>query len=110
MGGAAGFLLLIMGIAVFKYILFGALFVLSGGKLSFWLFPNLTEDVGFFESFVPLYDYTYSGAAGKAKKGKKGKKKAKDSDDEEENDEEEEEESEAEDKSESDESTSKKSS
>ena len=49
--GAAGFLLLIMGIAVFKYILFGALFILSGGKLNFWLFPNLTEDVGFFESF-----------------------------------------------------------
>merc|ERR1719225_1040230 len=58
--GAAGFLLLIMGIAVFKYILFGLLFVLSGGKLNFWLFPNLTEDVGFFESFVPFYDYTYT--------------------------------------------------
>jgi len=83
--GAAGFLLLIMAIAIFKYILFGALFCLSGGKLSFWLFPNLTEDVGFFESFMPLYDYTYSGAS----KGKK--KKAKDSDDEESDDEDEEE-------------------
>jgi len=83
--GAAGFLLLIMAIAIFKYILFGALFCLSGGKLSFWLFPNLTEDVGFFESFMPVYDYTYSGAS-KKKKGKK----AKDSDDEESDDEEEE--------------------
>lgn len=83
--GAAGFLLLIMGIAIFKYILFGLLFVLSGGKLNFWLFPNLTEDVGFFESFVPFYDYTYTGAS-KARKGKKGK--AKDSDDEESDDEE----------------------
>ena len=52
--GAAGFLIAIMGIAIFKYILFGALFILSGGKLNFWLFPNLTEDVGFFESFMPL--------------------------------------------------------
>jgi len=91
--GAAGFLLLIMGIAIFKYILFGALFVLSGGKLNFWLFPNLTEDVGFFESFVPLYDYTYTGPK-KSKKGKKGK--AKDSDDEESDDSEDEEESGAE--------------
>jgi len=83
--GAIGVLLLIMALAVLKYILFGALFVLSGGKLSFWLFPNLTEDVGFFESFMPVYDYTYSG-------GKKKSKKAKDSDDEEDDDEEEEEE------------------
>jgi len=112
--GAAGFLLLIMAIAIFKYILFGALFVLSGCKLSFWLFPNLTEDVGFFESFMPLYDYTYSGPARRSKK-------AKDSDDEESDDEEEDEEGEEEksggdkqDKSgsdgEDDDSTSKKSS
>ena len=59
--GAAGFLLLIMGIGVFKYIMFALLFALSAGKLSFWLFPNLTEDVGFIESFMPLYDYTYTG-------------------------------------------------
>jgi translocation protein SEC62 len=25
------------------------------GKVSFWLLPNLTEDVGFFESFRPIY-------------------------------------------------------
>ena len=59
--GAAGFLLLIMGIGIFKYMVFAALFALSAGKLSFWLFPNLTEDVGFLESFMPLYDYTYTG-------------------------------------------------
>lgn len=102
--GAAGFLLLIMGIAIFKYILFGLLFVLSGGKLNFWLFPNLTEDVGFFESFVPFYDYTYTGAS-KARKGKKGK--AKDSDDEESDDEESDG---GKQESDSEESTSKKSS
>ena len=100
---AAGFLVLIMAIAIFKYILFGSLFVLSGGKLSFWLFPNLTEDVGFLESFMPVYDYTYT--------GKSRKKKEKDSDDEEEEEDDEEESGNEEDgKEESDESTSKKSS
>merc|ERR1712133_292824 len=84
--GAAGFLLLIMGIGVLKYLLFALLFALSAGKLSFWLFPNLTEDVGFFESFMPLYDYTYTGESLLGRK----KKKAKDSDDEESDDEEDE--------------------
>ena len=51
------------------------------GKLKFWIFPNLTEDVGFFESFVPVYVYTYDKP-----------KKDKDSDDEESSDEEEEDE------------------
>merc|ERR1712150_466185 len=74
------------GIGVIKYIMFALLFALSAGKLSFWLFPNLTEDVGFLESFMPLYDYTYTG---KSLLGRK-KKKAKDSDDEEEDEEEDE--------------------
>ena len=26
----------------------------------FWIFPNLTEDVGFFDSFWPIYVYTYT--------------------------------------------------
>jgi hypothetical protein len=45
----------ILGLAAFKYILFGVLWTVTLGKLHFWLFPNLTEDVGFFESFVPVY-------------------------------------------------------
>ncbi len=61
--GAAGFLMLIFGLGLLKYAVFGLLFVLSGGKLRFWLFPNLTEDVGFLESFMPVYDYTYTGKA-----------------------------------------------
>lgn len=84
--GAAGFLLFIMGIGVFKYMVFAALFALSAGKLSFWLFPNLTEDVGFLESFMPLYDYTYTGVSLLGRM-----RKAKDSDDEESDDEEDEE-------------------
>ncbi|TRY67427.1 hypothetical protein TCAL_05358 [Tigriopus californicus] len=103
---AASFLVFIIALGVFKYIIFAVLFALSGGKLKFWIFPNLTEDVGFLESFMPPYDYTYSGSS---------KKKAKDSDDEESDDEEEEGE-EGQDKpkksesDESDESSSKKSS
>ena len=71
----------IIVLAIIKYILFVILFILTGGKLKLWIFPNLTEDVGFFESFVPAYVYTYDKP-----------KKDKDSDDEESSDEEEEEE------------------
>lgn len=112
---AAGFLVFIIALGVVKYIIFALLFALSAGKLRFWIFPNLTEDVGFFESFWPIYDYTYTGAV---------RSKAKDSDDEESDDEpnenedeqvEEEaaldnEKNEEADQSESDDSTSKKSS
>ena len=78
---AAGFLVFIIVLAIIKYILFVIMFILTGGKLKLWIFPNLTEDVGFFESFVPAYVYTYDKP-----------KKDKDSDDEESSDEEEEEE------------------
>lgn len=99
---AAGFLVFIIALGVLKYIVFGLLFILSGGKLKFWIFPNLTEDVGFFESFMPLYDYTYTG---------KKKRKEKDSDDEESDDESEDEDNENKKKDEdSEDSTSRKSS
>merc|ERR1712228_1132585 len=77
---AAGFLVFIIVLAIIKYILFVLLFIVTGGKLKLWIFPNLTEDVGFFESFVPAYVYTYDKP-----------KKDKDSDDEESSAEEEEE-------------------
>lgn len=99
---AAGFLIFIIGLGVLKYIVFALLFALSGGKLKLWIFPNLTEDVGFFESFMPLYDYTYTGAVRRSKK-------AKDSDDEESDDESDSEKKDG-DNSESDDSTSRKSS
>merc|ERR1712029_956055 len=51
--GAAGFLVAIIALAIIKYIIFGLVFLLSAGKLKFWIFPNLTEDVGFFESSCP---------------------------------------------------------
>ena len=68
----AAFLVFIIALAVIKYIVFLILFVVTAGKLRFWIFPNLTEDVGFFESFWPVYEYTYTGR----------RKKDKDSDDE----------------------------
>jgi len=58
---AAAFLVFIIVLAIIKYILFAFLFIVSRGKLFFWIFPNLTEDVGFFESFWPIYTYTYTG-------------------------------------------------
>ncbi|RNA08919.1 translocation SEC62 [Brachionus plicatilis] len=51
----ASFLGGILGLAVFKYILFAFIWLCTLGSVHFWLFPNLTEDVGFFESFVPVY-------------------------------------------------------
>merc|ERR1711988_1227610 len=98
---AAGFLVFIIALAIIKYIIFGLVFLLSAGKLKFWIFPNLTEDVGFFESFLPIYDYTYTGP----------QRKDKDSDDEESDDEEDRNDDKNDaDQSESDDSTSKKSS
>jgi len=74
---AAGFLVFIIVLAILKYILFLVLFIATAGKLRLWIFPNLTEDVGFLESFMPMYVYTYSGP-----------KKSKESDDEESSEEE----------------------
>lgn len=53
--GGASFLGVLLGLAGFKYILFSFLWLCTLGRIEFWLLPNLTEDVGFFESFVPLY-------------------------------------------------------
>lgn len=51
----ASFLGAILGLAVLKYVVFGIVWACTFGKVHFWLLPNLTEDVGFFESFVPVY-------------------------------------------------------
>jgi translocation protein SEC62 len=45
-----------------------------------WLLPNLTEDVGFFASFWPLYKYEYKGNEDEPKK-KKSDSDSKKSDD-----------------------------
>lgn len=53
---AAGFLVFILALAVVRLIVFTIVWTVTGGKLHLWIFPNLTEDVGFFASFWPLYE------------------------------------------------------
>ncbi|XP_060666998.1 translocation protein SEC62 isoform X2 [Drosophila nasuta] len=84
---AAGFLVFILALTVVRLIIFTIVWALTGGKLHFWIFPNLTEDVGFFASFWPLYESNYvsdtsaSASSKSEKKSKsKSKKKEKDSD------------------------------
>ncbi|XP_037819062.1 translocation protein SEC62 isoform X2 [Lucilia sericata] len=81
---AAGFLVFILALTVVRLIIFTIVWAVTGGKLHFWIFPNLTEDVGFFASFWPLYESKYVSdekTSSKSKKSKsKSKKKEKDSD------------------------------
>lgn len=44
-----------------RYVLFGFVWAITAGNHHFWLLPNLTEDVGVLESFVPLYSRNYVG-------------------------------------------------
>lgn len=52
---AAGLLGFIISLALFRVVVFCILWVVTLGIHHLWLFPNLTEDVGFFASFWPLY-------------------------------------------------------
>lgn len=52
---AAGFLATIIVLAILRFIIFCLIWVLTLGKHHLWILPNLTEDVGFFASFWPLY-------------------------------------------------------
>lgn len=78
---AAGLLILILALAVIRLIIFCIVWLLTCGTLHLWLLPNLTEDVGFFASFWPLYEYKYGKQTDKGK-DKKKKKKVKYSDNE----------------------------
>ncbi|XP_011188414.1 translocation protein SEC62 isoform X2 [Zeugodacus cucurbitae] len=85
---AAGFLVLILTLTVIRLIVFTLVWLVTYGKLHFWLLPNLTEDVGFFASFWPLYESNYIAEEEKTKSSEKrnkskSKKKEKDSDAEE---------------------------
>ncbi|XP_056641475.1 translocation protein SEC62 [Diorhabda sublineata] len=77
---AAGFLVSIIVLAVIRLIIFCLIWILTMGKHHLWILPNLTEDVGFFASFWPLYTYEYKGNQSKSDKKSKKKKKDKDSD------------------------------
>ncbi|XP_068699276.1 translocation protein SEC62-like isoform X2 [Montipora capricornis] len=51
----------ILVLAVLRYVFFAIVWVLTWGRHHFWLLPNLTEECGFKESFIPLYTHEYKG-------------------------------------------------
>ncbi len=70
-----------------RTILFGFIWALTLGHHKLWVLPNLTEDVGFFESFKPFYTYEHChigffGAPAKEKEKEKKGKKAKEAESE----------------------------
>lgn len=77
---AAGFLVFILGLAVLRFVIFCLVWIVTGGRHHFWLLPNLTEDVGFFASFWPLYDHEYKDGSSDKEKNKKNKKRKRDKD------------------------------
>ncbi|XP_067621279.1 translocation protein SEC62 isoform X2 [Eurosta solidaginis] len=88
---AAGFLVVILVLTIIRLIVFTIVWALSYGNVHFWLLPNLTEDVGFFASFWPLYESKYvtddndksksSGEKRSKYKSKKNKEKESDGED-----------------------------
>jgi translocation protein SEC62 len=51
-----GFIVFLGAITIVRLVLFAATCCLCPPGI--WLFPNLYADMGFFESFVPLWDYS----------------------------------------------------
>ncbi|AWP03815.1 putative translocation protein SEC62 [Scophthalmus maximus] len=67
---AAGcFVASILLLAVARCILFLLIWLVTGGRHHFWFLPNLTADVGFIDSFRPLYTHEYKGPRSGNKKG-----------------------------------------
>ncbi|XP_038820404.1 translocation protein SEC62-like isoform X1 [Salvelinus namaycush] len=91
---AAGcFVASILLLAVARCILFVIIWLVTGGRHHFWFLPNLTADVGFIDSFRPLYTHEYKGPRDSSKKNQ-DKTEGKTSDEKEGDGEEEEEEGE----------------
>ncbi|KAL8996218.1 MAG: hypothetical protein Q9169_004240 [Polycauliona sp. 2 TL-2023] len=65
--GMLGLIGLFFAMAIFRAILFGVTYFAVPPGL--WLYPNLFEDVGFFDSFRPIWGWQEE----KKKKGKKSK-------------------------------------
>lgn len=74
---AAAFLVLIIALTVLRVVVFCLVWLLTLSRHHLWLLPNLTEDVGFFASFWPLYKYEYRGPGSESEKSSKNKKKRK---------------------------------
>lgn len=82
---AAGFLVSIIVLVILRLIIFSLIWLLTWGRHHLWILPNLTEDVGFFASFWPLYTYEYKGPGSTSQQKKKKKKeKLSDAEDDEE--------------------------
>ncbi|ODQ78905.1 hypothetical protein BABINDRAFT_162569 [Babjeviella inositovora NRRL Y-12698] len=67
---AMGLIALLFVVAIIRLVMY--LISLAVCPKGFWLFPNLFEDVGFFDSFKPLYGWEEK-VEKKGKKSKKGK-------------------------------------
>lgn len=72
--GAMGLIGLFFAMAIFRLILFVFTFFLTPPGL--WLYPNLFEDVGFFDSFRPLWGWHETKEDVKRKKHEKKAKRA----------------------------------
>lgn len=72
--GAMGLIGLFFAMAIFRLILFVITFFLFAPGL--WLYPNLFEDVGFFDSFRPLWGWHETKEDIKRKKQEKRAKRA----------------------------------
>ncbi|KAM6443580.1 translocation protein SEC62 isoform 1-T1 [Liasis olivaceus] len=66
--GAGCFVASILLLAVARCILFLIIWLITGGRHHFWFLPNLTADVGFIDSFRPLYTHEYKGPKADSKK------------------------------------------
>ncbi|CAG5107452.1 Oidioi.mRNA.OKI2018_I69.chr1.g3329.t1.cds [Oikopleura dioica] len=55
--GGTGFLGLCLGLCLLRSLIYWAIWLLSLGRHHLYILPNLTEDVGFLDSFMPLYSY-----------------------------------------------------
>lgn len=62
-----------------RCILFLIIWVVTAGRHHFWFLPNLTADVGFVDSFRPLYTHEYKGPRSSSKKSSSEKSDNKDS-------------------------------
>lgn len=73
---AAGcFVASILLLAVARCILFLIIWLVTIGRHHFWLLPNLTADVGFIDSFRPLYTHEYKGPRSKKSSSEKSDNK-----------------------------------
>jgi len=68
--GMLGLIGLFFAMAIFRLILF--LITMFAIPPGLWLYPNLFEDVGFFDSFRPFWAWQEDKKAKKPKKSKKG--------------------------------------